>query len=82
MMSRQRIYSNVVKAAGATLAVGSVVLAATELPGLLRYFKLKRMAKRDGASVSPLDDPDNASYVQAPRRFDDGHDGAPAKRRR
>ena len=79
---RERIYANAVKTAGATLAVGSAMLAATELPGLFRYLKLKKMAKRDG-HASQIPDPDNVSYVQAPRRVDDEpHDQEIAKRRR
>jgi hypothetical protein len=82
MKSKERIYSSVVRTAGATLAVGSAMLAATELPGLFRYLKLKRMAKHDG-HASRMPDPDNASGVQAPRRADDEpHDEAVAKRRR
>jgi hypothetical protein len=82
MKNKDRISTKVVRAAGASLAVGSAMLAATELPGLFRYLKLKRMAKHDG-HASRMPDPENVSNVQAPRRVEDKpHDEAIAKRRR
>jgi hypothetical protein len=69
MKKSSRAITKVAHILGATLAAGLAFITVKELPGIVRYVNMKRMAKwKSGASKSLLPSNHEPQYAQAPRR--------------
>jgi hypothetical protein len=69
LTAKVHVAAQAIRLMGMTLAVGAAYGALRELPALVRYLRIRRMAgNRSGATAALLPTFDEPQYAQAPRR--------------